>query len=310
MTDKKPNPEGPITVKILVLGATGYLGSAITDHLLAFDHQVVSLQRSSDPIDLRTEVRQGDLAEPSTLSAAVTPDIDAVVHAAAPLGDWGTERAAVQAMIDRLGPEKVFLYLSGTWVLGASATPDAPAFDETTAANPIALVRGRETVEVLVRRSAATGVVLRPGIGYGRGGGIPGLLVKLAREHGRGRVIGARSTTWPMVHVEDLARLVELALRAGAPGDLLHGVAHPAVPVADVAAAADIAAGGTGTATVWDLCEAAETLGADFAEALATSQEVRAERARELGWVPARCDVVTELTRGSYLLAPAGPAHA
>ena len=292
-------------MKILVLGATGYLGSAITEHLLALGHQVVAVQRASDPVDTRTEVRAGDLAVPATLSAAVTPDIDAVVHAAAPLGDWGVEGSAVQAMIDRLAGDKVFLYLSGTWVLGASTTGVAAALDETSAPNPIALVRGRETVESLVRRSAVTGVVLRPGIGYGRGGGIPGLMVNLAREHGQGRVIGTRSTTWPMVHVDDLARLAELAIRGGTPGKVLHGVAHPAVPVADLAAAADLAAGGTGVATAWDLRDAGRHLGADFAEALATSQVVRAGHARELGWAPAQPDVVTELTRGSYVLTPA-----
>jgi nucleoside-diphosphate-sugar epimerase len=295
-------------MKILVLGATGYLGSAITDHLLELDHQVVAVQRASDRVDARTQVRHGDLAVPSSLSAAVTPDIDAVVHAAAPLGDWRAERAAVRAMIDRLGPDKVFLYLSGTWVLGARGASDGRtrAFDETAAPNPIALVRGRETVEDLVRRSPVTGVVLRPGIGYGRGGGIPRLLVELARQHGQGRVVGDASTTWPMVHVDDLARLAELAIRTAAPRDVLHGVAHSAVPVGEVAAAADVVAGGTGVATAWDLGEAAQQLGADFAEALATSQAVRAERAGELGWAPLQPDAITELTRGSYVLEPAG----
>ena len=294
-------------MKVLLLGSTGYLGSAITDRLLGSDHHVVAVVRTSDEPDPRTEARIGDLGSPDSLRAALTPDIDAVVHAAAPLGDWELERASVQAMIESLGaPEKVLVYVSGAWVLGQGPELDGDAggFDESSPVRPIPLVAGRETVEGLVTSSPITGVVLRPGIAHGRGGGIPGMLKTWAREHGAGRFVGSsRSATWPVVHVDDLARLVELALVKARPGDILHGVTQAAVPVVEIAQAADVAAGGRGTAVPWDLEDAAEALGPEFAGALATSQKVGSERAFELGWIPEEADIVADLVRGSYAAA-------
>ena len=295
-------------MRILVLGSTGFIGSAITDRLVNSGHNVVALVRGPGLHDARTEARTGDLGSPQSLRAAVTPDIDAVVHAAAPLGDWRRERDSVQAMIEALGaPQKVFVYLSGTWVLGPTAGPNETAreLDERSSPDPIALVSGRETVETLVTSSPVTGVVVRPGIAYGRRGGIPGMLIQWAREHGRGRFVGPAGTTWPVVHVDDLARLVELALTDAGPGELLHGVAQAAVPAADIAAAADLAAGGTGASEPWPLADASGVLGAEFAEALATSQSVRSDRARILGWFPEHLDIVRGLTEGSDAPQPA-----
>lgn len=288
-------------MKILVLGSTGYIGRAVTDQLLLSGHQVVSVVRDADPRDGRTDVRIGDLADPETLRAAVTPDIDAVVHVAAPLGDWPVERESVRAMLDALGsPEKVFLYVSGTWVLGHGTTKE---FDESSEPQPIALVDGRETVESAVMDSDVRGVVVRPGIAFGRGGGIPGLLVQWARELGHGRYVGPAGVTWPVVHVEDLARLVELALRRPEAAGILHGVGQAAVPVTHVARAADAAAGGAGVVQPWTQADAAAVLGPEFAEALATSQSVGSDRARQLGWTPTHTDLLGEIRYGSYARA-------
>ena len=162
---------------------------------------------------------------------------------------------------------------------------------------------GRETVESLVLDSAVNGIVLRPGIAFGHGGGIPGMLVQWARQEGRGRHVGAASVTWPVVHVEDLARLVDLALDSRVTG-ILHGVSQSSVAVADLAVAADRAAGGFGVSESWSQADAAAVLGAEFAEALATSQAVNSDRARQLGWTPVHNDVVREVSNGSYVTAP------
>jgi nucleoside-diphosphate-sugar epimerase len=298
-------------MRILVLGSTGFIGSAITDRLASSGHHVVALRRGSDrhserdptPRGSRIETRTGDLASQDSLRAAVTPDVDAVVHAAAPLGDWQRERQSVQVMLEALdAPQKVFVYLSGAWVLGPSSNTDGSVLelDETSPPNPIALVSGRESVESLVTGSPVTGVVIRPGIAFGRGGGIPAMHVGWAREHGHGRFVGAPEVTWPVIHVDDLAHLVELALRHARAGDLWHGVTQPAVPVAEVAAAADLAAGGSGVAEPWPLAEASLVLGAAFAEALATSQTIGSDRARAIGWSPEHVDIVRDLAGGSY----------
>ena len=100
-----------------------------------------------------------------------------------------------------------------------------------------------------------------------------------------------------MVHVSDLADLVGLALDRAPAGTVSHAVAEPAVAVKELAAAADLAAGGSGSAEAWDELDAADEIGAPFAEALALHQEVTVDRALALGWRPVHADVVAGLGR-------------
>ncbi|MGW1552582.1 NAD-dependent epimerase/dehydratase family protein [Streptomyces sp. NPDC002346] len=290
-------------MKVLLTGATGYIGSAVTDHLTAAGHQVVALTRSAEPQPGRAWHAQvvGDTADPASLAGAVTPEIEAVIHLAPPSGDADVDTAVIEALATPLrGTGRTFVYTSGVWVLGA--TGDAP-LTEDAGTDPIAIVGYRPRIERRVLAAAGDdvrAVVIRPGIVYGRNGGIPALMTGWAREHGTGRYVGPVATRWPMVHIDDLAELYVLALTKCHSGDLLHGVAWESVPAAAVAAAADVAAGGTGRAEPWPLAEAAEVLGAPFAEALALDQVVSGQRAvEELGWRPSRPYVLTELAGGS-----------
>ncbi|MEV6684328.1 NAD-dependent epimerase/dehydratase family protein [Streptomyces sp. NPDC051130] len=287
-------------MKTLVLGSTGYIGSAVVRRFEAEGHQVVHLVKDASRLPAEATACTGDLADPASLRAAVTDDIDAVVNLATPTGDEAVDAAAVDALTERLrGTGRAFVYTSGVWVLGA--TGDA-AVDEDAPTDPIAIVGYRPRIEQRVLaagRDDVRAVVVRPGIAYGHGGGIPGLMTDWAREHGTGRYVGPVATRWPMVHVDDLAELFVLAVTKADEGSVLHGVVHEAVPVAALAAAADLAAGGIGRAEPWPLEQAAEALGGPFAEALALNQVVSGQRAlAELGWRPSRPYVLTELAGG------------
>ena len=210
--------------------------------------------------------------------------------------------AAADALWQPLrGTGRALLYTSGTWVLGR--TGSLPV-DEAAATNPIELVEHRPAVERLVLDAAAHGVrsvVIRPGIAYGRGAGIPRLLVELARQHGAGRYIGDEALHWPMVHVDDLADLFVAAIERADPGSLLHGVDEEAVQVASLAAAAGQAARISVTPRPWPLPEAREALGAAFADALACHQVVSGNRARRvLDWRP-------RSPAAPYTTSPAAP---
>ena len=267
---------------VVVLGGTGYVGAAISHALVEAGHQVTVANRSGSAPGYAS--RAADLARPETL-AGLADGADAVIHAATPGGDWAAELAAVEALLAQR-PGR-FVYTSGVWVFGPTA--DA---DEATPTFPLPVSAGRPAVEQAVR--AAGGVVVRPGIVHGHGGGIPAMLVEWARTDGTGRYVGSADTTWPMVHVDDLGDLYLRALEAPA-GAVLHGVAEPAVPVAEIAAAASRAAGGPSTATSWPLDAAAAELGEGFAQALATSQRVRSTRSAELGWRPAAPGILADL---------------
>lgn len=296
-------------MKVLILGGTGYIGSAVAEHLSAAGHDTVIASRTPEATG-GSETRVVDVADPVTLRDAITEDIDAVVHAATPTGDWGADLEAVDAILSSLrGTGRALIYLSGVWVLGVTVE----SVDETAEPRPIPLVSGRIGIERMVRDAADAGVrgiVIRPGIVHGRGGGIPGMMRDWARPDGIGRYVGSPDTTWPMVHLADLAELVVLALERAAAGIVLHGVTEEAVPVAEIARAASFAVGGTGETMSWPVSEAGASLGPSFAEALALSQSVGTTHAHQFAWAPRRLGAVDDVRAGSYADIWVQPASA
>ncbi|MER5351931.1 NAD-dependent epimerase/dehydratase family protein [Kitasatospora sp. NPDC002551] len=292
-------------MKTLLTGATGYIGSAVTEHLVAAGHQVVALTRGSEPQPGRAWHARviGDTADPASLAGAVTPDIEAVIHLAPPSGDADVDAAVIEALAAPLrGTGRPFVYTSGVWVLGATGEAQEVAEDAPT--RPIDIVGYRPLIEQRVLAESAEGVravVVRPGIVYGRGGGIPAILVDRARQQGVPEYYGAEGVRWPVVHVDDLAELFVAAAERAEAGTVWHGVGESAVPVRDLARAAGRAAGVSGAPQAVPVEQAAETFGPLFAGALALDQSVSGAAARTaLGWRPERPDAVTELESGSY----------
>ncbi|PKV83270.1 SgcJ/EcaC family oxidoreductase [Streptomyces sp. TLI_146] len=288
-------------MKVLLIGASGYIGSAVSAHLADAGHQVVALVRADRP-DAGHEQRVGDLTDPASLTRAVTSDIDAVINLAPPTGDAAVDAAAITALTDPLrGTGRAFVYASGVWVLGATGPAAA---DENAPVNPLPIVGYRPAIERQVLDTADAGVratVIRPGIVHGNGGGIPALLVDLARKHGAPRYVGAEAVHWPMVHVDDLADLFVATVEKAPAGSLWHGVSESAVPVRDLAAAAGAAAGVDGEPQSWPLEDARAELGAPFADALALDQTVSGDAAREgLGWLPRHAGALADVREVSY----------
>ncbi|HLL45123.1 MAG TPA: NAD-dependent epimerase/dehydratase family protein, partial [Longimicrobiaceae bacterium] len=186
-------------MRVLLTGATGFVGSAAAEALRAAGHEVAGLARSDEAaakLDAAGfAASRGDLARPETLAAAVA-EADAVVHAAALAGD--ADAAAVTAMLRMLeGTGKPFVYTSGAWVLGS--TGDTVA-DEDTPLDAAELVAWRPAVETAVLSAAARGVrgvVLRPTVVYGRGGGTAASMVRSARRKGVVRYVGDGRQRWP-----------------------------------------------------------------------------------------------------------------
>ncbi len=278
-------------LRIFLTGATGYIGGAIADALLAAGHQVTGLARSQEAASkLRAKGIQpfeGDLKSPSALAQPVSAS-DGVIHAGT-TNDGGMDREAIRIVLDALrGAGKPLIYTSGVWVLGDTRGNIA---DETWPVSPAALVSWRPGVEQFVLNSEA--IVIRPGVVYGRGGGIPADFARDARDGGAPRYVGTGENHWPMIHVDDLARLYLLAL-ANPSGALYHATDGSAFRVREIAAAAN------GRAVSWPLDEARRTLGA-YADALVLDQLVCSEKARAaLGWQPREASVIDDLRSGSY----------
>src|SRR5262249_27594461 len=166
-------------MKILIIGASGYIGSHVAAAFADAGHDVSALYRpGSAPLPAGYRRVSGDLAEPGSLTTAAT-DYDRVVHAGAPR----THRAARAGAEALLAPGSPLLYPPGAAVLGAGAQ------DEDSAAAPHPIAAGRPAIEQRVLRTG--GWVIRPGMVYGDGGGlVHGLLTPKAAERGTGISIG------------------------------------------------------------------------------------------------------------------------
>ena len=331
---------------VLVLGATGYIGSAVVAKLSAAGHRVTAVSRTAPATDLPgvTPVR-GDLLDPTAVAALVThgaigtdsqgaintgiaggadnlsagvagsAGIDAVIHTAAPQGD--AELPVIDALTRALaGSGRPLVWTSGVWVLGP--TGDQPG-DETTPAAPIAIVAARPGIEDRVLAAARQGVravVLRPGVVHGRGGGILAMLAGWARELGHGRWVGGPETSprWPLVHVDDLADLYVLAATRAEAGTVLHGVAESGVRTATLARAAAHGAGitaGTAGTTIHEAGSATQEGEGSGPGAYAWPQE---EAAAELGAPFAEALALDQEVTAARSLAlgwqPSGPTAA
>jgi putative NADH-flavin reductase len=112
--------------RIIVIGGTGYAGSAIAAEAAARGHQVTALSRSlpDAPIPNVTHV-QGDAIDEATLSSAIE-GFDVVVAALAPrgplAGTWRDVHRTIARVADAAG---VRLFIVG----GASSLRPAPGAD-------------------------------------------------------------------------------------------------------------------------------------------------------------------------------------
>lgn len=267
-------------MRILVIGATGYIGSHVASVLNAAGHEVSALrrpgrERAGSPA---YGVVVGDLARPDELAAAAS-GFGLVVHVGAPISD-DVDLAGAEALVESGSP---VLYTTGAAVLGSG---DA---DEDSPPDPHPLAAGRPAVERVVLDSG--GWVVRPGLVYGDGGGlVHGLLAGKAAERGTGVYIGPPGTRWPVVHIDDLAALYPAVIANAAPGTVWHGMADT-VRLDAIATAL-----GGGKAVSWPLEEATAELG-PLADLFTRDQNISSARTRTvLNWKPVHTSMIHDLT--------------
>lgn len=283
-------------MRVFVTGATGYVGGAIVDALLAADHEVSGLTHSDEKAKgleawgVRPVV--GGLDDPGSWRKAAA-QADALVHAAF---DYAAEdpvtldRLAIDTLLSAAGEgsgSRFVAYTSGVWVLGN--TGDQEADESTVPDHPFELVAWRPAHEraVLEAGRSLTPIVVRPGVLYG---GYQSSLVarffESAAAEGAATYIGEGRNRMALVHKDDVGRLYRMALERGATG-VFHAVDGRPMTMADVARAASEAAGAGGETRSVPLEEARKELG-PVADALCLDQVVAARRSAELlDWAPA-----------------------
>ncbi|MGW0228088.1 SDR family oxidoreductase [Actinopolymorpha singaporensis] len=234
-------------MRVFVTGASGWIGSAVTDELLAHGHKVVGLARSDESaaaIEAKgATAHRGDIDDLDSLAAGAA-SADGVVHLAFKhdfsnyTGAWRTEHAAVQRMLDTIeGGDRPFLIASGVaaGVSGRPLTED----DESPYRGADSMRGGSENLALDYAGRGVRAVALRFAASvHGMGDhGFVARLAEIAKERGASGYIEDGSNRWPAVHRSDAARMVRLALEKAPAGARLHAVGEEGLRTRDIAAA-------------------------------------------------------------------------
>lgn len=297
-------------MRVFVTGASGWIGSAVTDELLAGGHEVVGLARSAESASaLETKgaiAHRGDLDDLDSLAAAASA-ADGVIHLAFKhdfadyAGAGRTEHAVVQRMLDTLeGTDRPFLLASGlaSGVTGRPLTEDDPS--PFHGADSMRGGSENLALEYADRGVRTVAVRFSPTV-HGMGDhGFTSVLTKAAKEHGVSGYIDDGSTRWAAVHRLDAARLVRLALETAPAGSRVHAVGEEGVPSRDIATAIGEFLGLQTKSIAREDAEAHfGWIGAFFGMDAAGSNA----RTRDLlGWAPTGPTLLEDIAAGAYTL--------
>lgn len=280
-------------MKVLVTGASGFLGGAVCAELIGRGHEVDALVRREGSQPPGTNPIRGDITVAASLSRAVAESgPECVIHLAAEIASQRDAKRIHDANVE--GTRRLIAGCEESGVrrivfTSTVVTGDAGgALLDEDSALPVETAYGRskQEGERLVRESALEDVIIRPSHVYGPGGWFVEEFVDRLRKPGRFAVIGSGENWWDVVRVEDVARACADAAESAPPGALYHVVDDEPVRFYDfVALAAD--ALGTGPPRRIPAWLARLAAGADPVRAVtrsARSSNVRIKS--ELGWSP------------------------
>jgi nucleoside-diphosphate-sugar epimerase len=215
-------------VKVLVTGATGFLGAATVSRLRADGVWVRALVRGAGAATDADERYVGDLADPDSLAGAVA-GMDGVVHAGARVsthGSWeefeavnvrGTETLIARAVA--AGVQRIVhvssLSVYGVPADGATIGEDSP-YEESGEERGF-YARSKLAADQIAVRAMGTAplTIVRPGLLYGPGRTPP--LARRVAALGAVRVLFAsRDYVLPLAYVDNVADAIALALHARA----------------------------------------------------------------------------------------------
>jgi nucleoside-diphosphate-sugar epimerase len=295
-------------MRVFVTGASGWIGSATVDELLAAGHEVTGLARSdASAAALQAKgarVRRGDLDDLASIRASAEA-AEAVIHLANK-HDWGNpansvtaEVGAVQTIGDALaGTGRPFLLAAG--VAGLTRGRPATENDPSPFHGPDSPRGGSENLALdFVGRGVHT-VALRfaPTV-HGVGDhGFVAMIAAVAREKGVSGYPGDGTSRWSAVHRSDAARLVALGLEKAPAGARLHAVAEEGVPAREIAAAIGRDLGLPVTSIAPDDVQGhfgfiGTFFGMDMAATSTATREL-------LGWAPTGPTLIEDLDAGAY----------
>jgi nucleoside-diphosphate-sugar epimerase len=280
-------------VKVLVTGASGFLGGVVCAELDGRGHEVNALVRRAGSEPPGTGPIACDLTDAASLGSAIPSAApECVIHLAAEIASQ-RDPAKIQrvnvdgtrdliAACEAAGVRRIVF--ASTVVTGDAR--GAVLDEETPLPVETEYGRSKQEGERLVRESQLEEVIIRPSHVYGAGGWFVEEFVNRLRQPGRFAVIGSGENWWDVVRVEDVASACADAAERAPAGALYHVVDDQPIRFYDFVALAASALGKGPPRRVpaWiaRLAAGADPVGAVTRSAKSSNARIKSE----LGWAP------------------------
>ncbi|RIB08938.1 NAD-P-binding protein [Gigaspora rosea] len=211
-------------VKVLVLGASGFIGNAVAQAFARAGHEIFGLVRKREKVKMlaMSEIFPilgdvNDLASWMATAEQCDVIIDATSEYVEPVKLVNTILSSCNEIskkrVEAGGNKLLLIYTSSLWVYGGD--PYSIKSEQTLIQTNLKLDFWRPECEQQILSSPhINAIIIRPGAVYGKSGSLTGIWFKAAIE-GNLEGIGNRDVRWSFVHVDDLAEsYVQAAERA------------------------------------------------------------------------------------------------
>lgn len=207
-------------MKVLVTGATGFVGSHVVDELLLRGFDVSYIARATSNHrwlkDKKVTLRQGSLYNSESLRAAVA-DVDAIIHVAGQIsgrneadfykGNVTATSNLLTAVRNNRPSLERFVHISSGAVNGPATSLEKPATEEDVMQPITAYGRTKAKAEEVVRgeMNAIPSTIIRPPVVYGPRDEATLTFFKMVYK-GFAPLIGFDEKFVSMIYVKDLVR--------------------------------------------------------------------------------------------------------